>query len=96
MGEVQCWTAQLHLHHKRGCTCVRISFAGAGWVGHQNCSTRGMHQDHNKQSRLIEKCEEIAGIACGIATTQWTPMETECGHSQMHSGLCAQLQCALH
>ena len=34
MGEVQCWTAQLHLRCKRGCThvCVALLWAQGGWA----------------------------------------------------------------
>ena len=38
------------------------------WRVHGNCSTRKVSQDHSKQSHLIEKCEEIAGIACAVVT----------------------------
>ena len=36
------------------------------WRVHQNCLIRGVSQDHSKQPCLVEKCEEIAGIACCV------------------------------
>ena len=53
--------------------------------------TRGASQNHSKQSCLIKKCEEIAGIACGVMTSWSTPMEKESGHIWTCGGLCMRL-----